>query len=128
VSNPTFHQQNFAANVVVDFICDESVVYFEQGELTVGLASNVVYNFGPACATTSIQANSITGTLLAPFSTLHQTAGRILGNVYVNDITELLQVNIINCPSNPLSCACCPLCDAPPPLSGAKCGLKTKKL
>jgi len=113
---------NVGANVVIDIVCDSNPdVFMDDGEFP-GLASNIVYNFGPSCLDKTIQATSVTGTILAPWSHLNQFDGRILGNVYVGNVINFLQINIVPCPPNPGSCDCCELCVISKAES-SKCGL-----
>jgi len=99
-------------NIVIDITCDVSPFEFMDAEFP-GLASNVIYNFGPSCNGDTIEAKSVTGTILAPFSTLDQANGRILGNVYVGSVENFLQINVIPCPPNPNVCECCGECTSP---------------
>jgi len=103
---------NFAANVIVNFNCagmSGNTLWFQGGEFP-GLAENILYNLGPSCDGVSIIANSIHGSILAPWSDLAQEDGRIWGNVFVQNVRQFLQINVIDCPPNPDSCDCCDLC------------------
>jgi len=105
---------NIAANVIIDIVCDAAdPIVFLNGEFP-GLASNILYNFGPGCQDEEIAAQSVTGSILAPWSVLNQADGRIWGNVIVGRVSNFLQINEVPCPPNPDVCDCCNLCSATP--------------
>jgi len=106
---------NIAANVIIDIVCDAAdPIVFLNGEFP-GLASNILFNLGPSCEGEEISAQSVTGSILAPWSSLNQADGRIWGNVYVGEVSNFLQINEIPCPPNPDVCDCCSLCGSTAP-------------
>jgi len=105
-------QWNYGANVIVNIECPNPLngMFLFEGAEFPGLAENILYNFGPSCEDLIISANSVHGSILAPWSDLQQADGRVWGNVFVRNVDNFLQINVIDCPPNPESCDCCNLC------------------
>jgi len=83
------------AILTINVVGPQQAVTFNGGQFPSGFVHHVIYNFPNA---TSITVNTgVYGDILAPFATLTQTGGVIIGKVVVKDIALALQINRPNC-------------------------------
>jgi len=72
-------------------------VTFNGGQFPSTFIGHVIYNMPTA---TSVTVNTgVWGDILAPYATLNQTGGVIIGRVVANDISHALQINKPVCPT-----------------------------
>jgi len=88
---------NFQANWVVN-IRGDSDVYF-SGDSFPAAPGGIVYNIIGCDRMVHVSGTAVTGSILAPCSTLNQTGGVIIGKVVAGDIMFSLQINKIDCPN-----------------------------
>jgi len=88
---------NFQANWVVNIRGTSDVSF--NGDSFPAAPGGIVYNIIGCGRTIEVSGTAVTGSILAPCSTLHQTGGVIIGKVVAGDITFSLQINKIDCPN-----------------------------
>jgi len=88
---------NFQANWVVNIRGTDDVSF--NGDSFPAAPGGIVYNVIGCGRTIEVSGTAVTGSILAPCSTLHQTGGVIIGKVVAGDITFSLQINKIDCPN-----------------------------
>jgi len=89
---------NFQASWVIN-VRGEGDIAIRGGSFP-GVPGGIVYNIVGCERTVDVTETEVSGHLLAPCSTLHQTGGVIVGKVVAQDITFALQINKHNdCPN-----------------------------